>query len=177
MSTSSSSGGLSDLFSNLNRLVTHLGDVVDEGGEIKRTVHFGDETGDGPSGVVGVHIRTNIGATDSSEAVSVHPFGNLREDDDGRIVVDETRDPVVDVYDEDNHVRIVAELPGATEDDVTIDVHDQTAVLDAKTERHHYRTTLHLPRSVNPASVSIHATNGIVNVTLDAAPSDSTDTE
>lgn len=165
------SGGLNDLLNNIGRLVEKLGTMAEEGGEFKRTVRFGDEDGDGPSGVFGLHLRTGVGES-GTPGVRVEPFGNVREDDGGAIVVEETREPVVDVYDEDDHVRIVAEMPGVTAEDVVLDIDGDVCVLAATTDRHRYRKDLLLPRPMDGDSVSVRAANGIVDVTLPAPASE-----
>jgi HSP20 family protein len=171
MSNASGSSGLNDLLANISRLADKLGSLAEEGGELKRTIRFGDEDSDGPSGVFGLHIRTGVSDSGGSN-VTVEPFGNVREQDTGDIVVEETREPVVDVYDEEEHVRIVAEMPGVGADDVTLDVTGDVCVLAAATERHRYRKDLLLPRPVASSPAHIHATNGIVDITLPVAPTE-----
>ena len=157
--------GLGGVFKELNTLVDRLGKLAQEGGEFKRTARFGDDDGDGPSGVFGIHVRTGIGR----EGVSVEPFGNVRmgedeTDDAGDVVVDDVREPMVDVYDEDDHILVVAEMPGVGPDNLTVQTEGDVMTLEAETDRQRYRKELLLPRTVDPDSVTVRANNGIVEV-------------
>ena len=90
----------SGLFSSVHRLLDALADLADEGtqqtahvdgasggNEFKRTIQFGSDTDDGLSGVIGVHVRTVTGGS-ATETNSGAPFGNVREDKSGEIVID-----------------------------------------------------------------------------------------
>ena len=45
--------------------------------------------------------------------IKVEPFGNVTKDkESGRTVVHEVREPLVDVFEEDDHVLVIAEMPG-----------------------------------------------------------------
>lgn len=165
----SSSGSLSDLFSTLNRLAEKLGELADDDGGVDKTVRFGKD-GDRFNGVFGLHVRTGVDRSSGPSStpgsgVTVEPFGNVRTDaDTGEVVVEETREPVVDVYDEDDHVRIVAEMPGVTAEDVSFAADGDVGVLEAATDRHRYRKDLLLPHPVDASGVTIRAANGIVDV-------------
>ena len=57
------------------------------------------------------------------KAPEVRPFGNIRKDDEsGQSYVHEVREPLVDVFEEADHVLVVAEMPGTALEDITVDL-------------------------------------------------------
>ena len=51
--------------------------------------------------------------------MKVEPFGNVRKDErTGRATVREVMEPPVDVFEEADHVLVVAEMPGVGAEDV-----------------------------------------------------------
>ena len=47
-------------------------------------------------------------------------------------MVHELREPLVDVFEEENHVLIVAEMPGIEAEDVEVEIQDDILTLSAK---------------------------------------------
>jgi hypothetical protein len=56
-------------------------------------------------GVYGFSVRTGPGGSE----VKVEPFGNIKRDEkSGKTVVEEFREPVVDIFEEEDHILVVA---------------------------------------------------------------------
>src|SRR3989304_5931183 len=70
---------------------------------------------------------------DLSEKVKVEPLGNIHKNKKGEAVVDEMREPIVDIFEESNHTMIVAEMPGVEEKDSRIDLKDDILQISAET--------------------------------------------
>ena len=68
-------------------------------------------------GVYGFSVKTGIGDQGERE-VKIEPFGNIRREPSGEAVVEDVREPLVDVYEEDDHVLVLAEIPGVSKKDV-----------------------------------------------------------
>ena len=100
-------GGIFKGIGNLLDLVSELSaageTITNRSGELK----FGE--GNELRGVYGFTVRSGIGGTPHVES-----FGNIRETTEGP-VVDETREPLVDIFDEKTTILVVAELPGVAE--------------------------------------------------------------
>ena len=61
--------------------------------------------------------------------MKVEPFGNVAKDaKTGRATVHEVIEPPVDVFEEADHVLVVAELPGVSDEDIKLELRDD--VLD-----------------------------------------------
>ncbi len=62
-------------------------------------------------GIYGFTVKVGLG----DDGPRIEPFGNIRKDrESGHTVVQEVREPVVDVFEEEDHVLVVAEMPGVS---------------------------------------------------------------
>ncbi len=180
MSDSNRSSGLGGLVQELNSLFERLGEAANKSRDINRIVRFGDEDSE-MSGVFGIQFRTGI-TRDGESRVSAQPFGDVRTedgntDDGNEVVVEETREPAADVYDEGEHVLIVAEMPGVDADDVSVEVDDDILTFAATSGRHRYRKELLLPYPVHPVPASTEAKHGIVRIVFLPSDDNRTDAE
>jgi HSP20 family protein len=152
---------LGGLFRSLGAAVDLLGKLVEVG--TRNAEHQGEFTvkglGDKARGVYGFSIRTGIGGEGTTR---VEPFGNVHATEDG-LVVDEAREPLVDVFDEDGEVVITAELPGASEEEITAELRGDTLVIQSSGERR-YAKDVQLPGAVDPGTVKKKYNNGVLEL-------------
>ena len=98
-------------------------------------------------GVYGFSVKVGLGDKGDKE-VKVEPFGNVRRDEkSGETVVQEIREPVVDVFEEKDHTLVVAEMPGVSTKDVKLTVKDDLLTIYAEKRDKKYRKEILLPRS------------------------------
>ena len=96
-------------------------DIVSElekaGGEIKKegAIDLSDLK-EGMKGVFGFSIKTATGG----KPVVEH-FGNIKKTPRGARV-EEEREPITDVFDEKDEIRVYAEMPGVNENDIKMDL-------------------------------------------------------
>jgi len=146
-------GGLFKGLGNLIDLASKLSEEgVEKTGEIKGLPK-------GARGVYGFSIRTLAGKP------VIESFGNIRETTKGP-VVEEIREPIVDVFDEADHVLVIAELPGVSEDEIKIEVVGDVLRLTASNKERKYAKEVLLPGRVKPNSIKTSCKNGILEVTL-----------
>ncbi len=99
----------------------------------------------------------------------IRRFGNLEETttegDEG------WREPfVTSVFDEDkNVIRVTAELPGVTKDNIDVKTFDDGLQLEALGEDRKYRANLPIEREINPETADAHYNNGILEITVELA--------
>lgn len=149
--------------SGLADLIEKLGDLAEKGGELKRTGEIGLEPSGQVRGVYGVTIRTGLGG--ERESVKVEPFGNVRADEKtGKPVVHEVREPMVDIFEEDHEILIVAELPGVGANDVHLDLNDDILVIAATSGEKKYRKEVLLPDSAVGREMTSKCRNGVLEV-------------
>lgn len=97
--------------------------------------------------------------------VKVEPFGNIKKDEEsGRTVVKEIREPVVDLFEEEDHTLVVAEMPGIGVDDVKLEVEDDLLTIQAERGQKKYRKEVLLPQSYPRDKMQVSCNNGIVEI-------------
>ncbi len=57
-------------------------------------------------------------------------------------------EPSVDIFDETNYIRVIAELPGVSEDDIMVNLSGRKLVIDAATKERRYHKAIELPCDV-----------------------------
>jgi len=160
------SAGLGSLLGGLGTLLERLSELADKGAELRRS---GEISGLDPEGklrgVYGFTIRSGLKGRESE--VQVQPFGNVRKDErTGKAVVHEVREPMVDLFEEEDHVLVVAELPGVGQEDVQLEVHEDILSLSASKDDTKYRKEILLPRAFTREKMSYTCRNGVLRVRL-----------
>ncbi len=151
-------GGLAGILKGLTDLVEKLDDVS-KSGELSRTgeIHSGQEV----KGIYGFTVKVGLG----DDHPRVEPFGNIRQDrKSGRTVVQETREPVVDLFEEEDHILVIAEMPGVSAEDVNLEVRDDLLTISAKRGDKQYRKEVQLPASVPRDRMEVACNNGVVEI-------------
>jgi HSP20 family protein len=156
-------GGLEGILSGVTDLMEKLGDLAEKGEQLSKTVQF---QGKGPAkelkGVYGFSVKVGLGG----EEVKVEPFGNIRRDEkSGQPVVQEIREPVVDVFEEGDHTLVVAEMPGIGEEDVQLEVKDDLLTIYAEKGGKKYRKEVLLPQSYPREKMHVRCNNGVLEIT------------
>jgi HSP20 family protein len=150
--------GLGNIFHSLGGFIDLLSDLAEQGGEWKSSGESGDEK-KGVKAVYGFSVRLGSGGGKPI----VEPFGNVKRE--GRkAVVDETREPLVDVFDEGNHYRIVAELPGVTAEDIRYELRDDILNISAAHGEKKYRKEILLPAPVAADRIKLSYRNGVLEL-------------
>ena len=152
--------GFGSIFKGLGDLIDVLGEVAETGEEIQRSGEFRVKgLGDQARGVYGFTVRTNVGG-----APKVDHFGNIRATEEGPTVV-ETREPLVDVFDEEDEILIVAELPGVSEEEIQVEIRDDILSLET-TGQHRFAKEILLSAPVDADAMQKAYKNGILELRL-----------
>ncbi|MGA2663791.1 MAG: archaeal heat shock protein Hsp20 [Nitrososphaerales archaeon] len=96
----------------------------------------------------------------------VREFGNVKRGDAPLKGLTNEREPLVDVVEGDKQVRIIAEVPGATKQDVDVSVRDGVLTITAEAGERRYRKDLPLPESAVVEGARSSFNNGILEITL-----------
>jgi len=153
-------GGLGGILKGLGDLVGKLGELAESGRELSKT---GEIHGSGKElkGIYGFTVKVGLG----DEGPSLEPFGNIRRDiKSGRTEVQEVREPMVDVFEEEDHLLVLAELPGIGKEDVAIELKDDVLTISAERGDKKYRKEVLLPRNVSRERMQISCNNGILEI-------------
>jgi HSP20 family protein len=145
------------LFKGLGNFIDLASKLSEEGVERR-----GEITGlpKGAKGVYGFSIRTLAGKP------VIESFGNIRETAKGP-VVEEVREPMVDIFDEKDRILVIAELPGVSESEIKVEVTGDILNLAASDRDRKYAKEILLPSKVNPDSVKTAYKNGILEIILE----------
>lgn len=159
--------GLGGIFKGMGDFFELISGMVEQGeSEVSRTGEFAVKgLGDRAKGVYGFTIRTGLGGTPRVER-----FGNIRSTEEGP-VVDEVREPMVDIFDEGESILVVAELPGVAEEEITAEVRDDVLSLETKGDRKYAKEVL-LPHRVDAATMTKAHKNGVLELRLGKAKDD-----
>lgn len=90
-------------------------------------------------------------------------FGNVRPSRTG-FMVQEEREPLVEVYEEGDEVIIVAEVPGVSKEDINLTVSDRELEISVDTPKRKYYKRVELPKDVDPNTIKASYRNGILEV-------------
>jgi HSP20 family protein len=81
----------------------------------------------------------------------------------------EEREPLVDVLDEGDYIRVVAELPGVEKSDINIESTEKIMTISASSERRKYNKKIEMPSEIDPASAKASYNNGILEIKVKKA--------
>jgi len=131
---------LGGLFKGLGKLIELASQVKEAGGEINKEgeIDLG-HLRKGMKGVFGVSVRTA-----GSGKTVVEPFGNIKNTPQGPKVEAE-REPITDVFDEKEEIRIYAEMPGVNAKDIKVDLKGDILEISAQTNDRKYHKEVLLP--------------------------------
>jgi HSP20 family protein len=152
--------GLGGILKGLGNLVEKLGDLSKTGERLSQT---GEIHGPGKDlkGIYGFTFKVGLG----DDRPHIEPFGNLRQDrESGHTVVQEVREPVVDVFEEEDHVSVLAEMPGISAEDVQITVAEDLLTISAQRGDKKYRKEVLLPASCAREKMQVTCNNGVVEI-------------
>jgi HSP20 family protein len=97
----------------------------------------------------------------------IREFGNIKPSRrvTKPIEISEEREPLVDVIDEQDKIRVVAEVPGVSKEDINLEVVNSKLIISTKGPRKYYKEVV-LTHEVEPDTSKATYSNGILEVTL-----------
>jgi len=97
----------------------------------------------------------------------VREFGNVRSGQ-GKSwkAIQDKREPLVDVVSSGKEVRVIAEMPGVSKEDINVTVNDRSMVISVDREDRGYYKELDLPGVVDPKGAKSSYNNGVLEVTI-----------
>jgi HSP20 family protein len=83
-------------------------------------------------------------------------------------VVADTREPIVDVFDEGDKLLVVAELPGVAKKEIKVELNGDVLALSTTGSRKYAKEVL-LPASAKEEAMAVTYNNGVLEVRLHKA--------
>ena len=149
----------SGLFKGIGNLIDLASKLNEEAGETRKVGEIKGLPGDA-RGVYGFSMRTLAGGKPVIET-----FGNIKDSPQGP-VVEEVREPIVDVFNEEDHVLVIVELPGVDENDIKLETEGDILKLTATGKISEYAKEILLPASVTSETMKTAYKNGILEIRL-----------
>ena len=145
--------GLGNLFDLITKMDRDGKDVYMQAGKL-------GGPGSNIKGVYGFSLKFGLGGKPVIEQ-----FGNIQTADGGATIA-ETREPLVDVFDEGDYLSVIFELPGVEEENVNYEINGDIFDLSARAGDRKYKKELLLPCPVDSRPMESTYRNGILEVKL-----------
>jgi HSP20 family protein len=157
---------LGGVFKGLGNLIEMASKLAEEGEKREGGKEFTFKTPSGKEGrgVFGFSVRT----LEEGGKPIVKTFGNIKKTPKGP-VVEEVREPMVDVFDEQDRIRVIAELPGVSEEEISVELKGDILNLKAEGRDHKYAKEVLLPAKVEAKSLQKSFRHGILELKLHKA--------
>jgi len=153
--------GLGGLFKGIEKLVDLAADIKEAGGEIKKEGEIDlSHLKKGMKGVFGFSVKTATGGKPV-----VEPFGNIKKTPKGP-TVEEEREPITDVFDEKEEIKVYAEMPGVKEEDIKLDLKGDILDISAQTGDRKYHKEVLLPAKGKPETLTSSYKNGVLEAKM-----------
>ena len=98
------------------------------------------------------------------EEPEIREFGNIHQGKDQYEIGE--RKPLIDVFDNDKSVQVVAEVPGIEKEDVHLDIEGRELEIKAARGDRKYHEVVELPADVDIDSAKASYKNGVLEITL-----------
>jgi len=153
---------LGGLFKTLGSFLDLVSEMIERGEEeFRREGEISLPSAKGLRAVYGFSVKLGAGGKPTVET-----FGNVPRMTAKGPIIEKSREPLVDVFDEDDSLHVVAELPGVNESDLKIEVEEDILLISAETpDRKYHKETL-LPTPVRAAEMQSSFKNGILELHL-----------
>lgn len=161
MSKKEFKAGFEGLLGGFTDLLEKLGDLAEKGETLRKSGTL-QGSSDDLKGVFGFTVK--VGGL-GDQGPKVEPFGNIRKDErTGESVVQEVREPMVDLFEEEDHLLVVAEMPGISATDVKIDVKGDLLTITAEKNKKKYLKEVLLPKPYPREKMEMTCNNGILEI-------------
>ncbi len=108
----------------------------------------------------------------------IREFGNIRprmvEEEKPRIEVQEEIEPLYDIIEEKDKIKVVVDMPGVNKEDIKVRVTEdgRKLIISARSEERSYYKEIDLPAEVDPTKARATYRNGVLTVELEKKSSD-----
>ena len=153
--------GLGGIFKGIEHLIDLASELKEKGGEVHKEGEIDlSHLNKGMKGVFGFSIKTAVGGKPVVES-----FGNIRKTPQGPKVEAE-REPITDVFDEKGEIVVMAEMPGISEESISLDLKGDILEIKAVNGHRSYHKEVLLPSKVKPDTIASTYRNGVLEVRI-----------
>lgn len=83
-----------------------------------------------------------------------------------RFTSEREKEPLIDVYDQGDTIRVIAEVPGVSKDSIKVRTEEKMLHISANQDQRRYAKTITLPCAIIPESAQAKYNYGVLEVTL-----------
>ncbi len=98
----------------------------------------------------------------------IREWGNIRPGP-VRPVISETIEPLTDVIEEDDVIKVIIDMPGVEKEDINVEATERTITVSAEREERRYFKRVTLPKPVRPETARAQYKNGVLTITVKKA--------
>ncbi|AEB95621.1 MAG: archaeal heat shock protein Hsp20 [Metallosphaera sp.] len=95
----------------------------------------------------------------------VEEFGNVKRIGNKPLLTEE-REPLVDVIEKNDEIRVVVEVPGVDKNDIKVKINGDILVISANSQDKKYYKEVELPAAVDENSAKANYKNGVLEVVM-----------
>jgi HSP20 family protein len=152
--------GLGGLFKGIEKLIDLAG-KVSEDGEIHKEGEIDlEHLKKGMKGVYGFTVKSVAGS-----GPKVETFGNIKKTPEGP-KVEEEREPITDIFDEENEMIVIAEIPGVSENEISLELKEDILEISAMGSSRKYHKEVLLPAKGKSDHLTSSYNNGILEIRI-----------
>jgi HSP20 family protein len=107
----------------------------------------------------------SVRAGEDGEPV-VQEFGNSSAPAKVASKEEQEREPLIDIIESADLVRVIVELPGVQKSDIKIEAHDRRLEIGVETESKQFHEQVDLPCNIIPDSVKASYKNGVLEISM-----------
>jgi len=99
----------------------------------------------------------------------VREFGNIKPEtrlDKPQVSIREEREPLVDIMETDDEVKVIVELPGVEKKDIKLYGSENALTISVDTPQRKYQKKALMPTAIDPKQAKSKYQNGVLEVTL-----------
>lgn len=158
--------GLGGIFDGVSNLLSKFGELAEKGESLRSGSHQ-SESSSGKKMTTSYGFNVKFGPGKDSELdVQPIPRPSSVKRTEGVPSVPKTREPHVELFDEGDHILVIAEMPGVSCDDVNLSFIEKMLHIHGVSKTAEFKKELELPGLFGPEQVAITANNGVIEIRL-----------
>ncbi len=147
---------IGEVFKGIGSLIDTVSEMA--GKEEEKAERTGEIKTPGGRAMYGISIKKG------GAGLEVERFGNIVRETEKGPIVEEGREPFVDIFEEGDNIEVIAELPGVEEKDISCKIKDDVLIINACGDGRKYSKEVLLP--CKAARLKTVYKNGVFKLTL-----------
>jgi HSP20 family protein len=91
---------------------------------------------------------------------------NIDDETKKPVSLQDTREPLIDIIDEPERIKVIAELPGVDKEDINLTATERSLIIDVNNPIRKYHKELEFPVDVDEVSATSSYKNGVLETVI-----------